>query len=501
MKRITRFIFLANMIFFSAGCGKDYLNTLPTDRVSADEIFSSLENATTAVNGIYRFMFERTTLVTSNTQNKPGVGGIMLAMDFMGEDLGIDASNWYTSTGEGNWVGHRNESQDLMEYDYRTFYKIIGDANFILDNVGKVNASEEDRNELRSQALTLRAYAYSFLVQLYGKRYDSSAGPNKQLGVPLVLKSSDGALPRATVEEVYAAIVKDLDDAIALKVSDRKNKSQANMDVAIGLRARVSLNMQDYENAILYAKRLIDMPDYKLMTASEYLNGFNDANALSEFIWASMPTADQDAVFVSYFSQIAYNANTTFMRGNPKRINASLYDRISATDVRKSIWEPNPTVANFPLPTASFTRQPYMSRKFSVKAVGGTLGDVPLMRLSEMYLIVAEAYIERDQDKLAQDILFEFMKVRDPQATRSTKRGDALKEEIWVQRRIELWGEGFRFLDLKRLNQPLNRTVVPNYVSGSVNGLMEVPAGDKRWEFLFPRAELDANPNIVQNER
>ena len=142
-----------------------------------------------------------------------------------------------------------------------------------------------------------------------------------------------------------------------------------------------------------------------------------------------------------------------------------------------------------------------MSRKFSIKAAGGTLGDVPLMRLSEMYLIAAEAYIERDQDKLAQDILFEFMKVRDPEAIRSTKRGDALKEEIWIQRRIELWGEGFRFLDLKRLNQPLNRTVVPNYVSGSVNGLMEVPAGDKRWEFLFPRAELDANPNLVQNDR
>lgn len=484
-----------------ASCSKDYLDTVPTDRVSSDKIFSSLQDATTTVNGIYRFMFARTNLIATNLQNKPGVGGIMLAMDFMGEDLGIGASNWFTSTGEGNWVGHRNESHYLMEYDYRTFYKIIGDANFILDYISTVDASEEERNVLRAQALTLRAYAYSYLVQLYGKRYNAGSANNDQPGVPLVLKSTDGVLPRAKVRDVYVAIVKDLTDAITIQVSDRDNKSQANLDVALGLRARVALTMQDYDNAILYAQKVIDLTAYKLMGREDYLKGFNDAEVLSEFIWASMPSSDQDDTFGSYFAQVAYNANTSFMRSNPKRINATLYDQISATDVRKQIWEPLPTVSNFPLPTASFTRQPYMSRKFSVKAPGGSLGDVPLLRLAEMYLIAAEAYAGKGQDNLAQDILFELMKVRDPEAIKSTKTGQTLKEEIWMQRRIELWGEGFRFLDLKRLNQPLNRSAVPNYVSGSVGGLMDVPAGDKRWEFLFPRAELDANPEIVQNEK
>lgn len=499
MNKLVRFIVLATLPALVGSCGKDYLNTAPTDRVASDNIFASLESATTAVNGIYRYMFSRTTLPVNRDQNKPGVGGIMLAMDFMGEDLGISSGSWYTTTGEGNWVGHRNESDDVPLYYYRTFYKIIGDANFILDNTNNLNATEEQRNNLISQAYILRAYAYTYLVQLFGKRYSGSA-QNSQPGVPLVLKSTDGALPRSTVEEVYAAIVKDLDAAIALNIESRKNKSQANVDVAIGLRARVALLMQDHDKAIECAKKLISNSAYKLMSREEYLKGFNDASALSEFIWASMPTADQDYVFASYFSQIGYNANTTFMRNNPKRINAALYDRISATDVRKSIWEPNPTAANFPLPLASFVRQPYMSRKFAVKAEGGTLGDVPLLRLSEMYLIAAESYVERDQDNLAQDMLFEFMKIRDPQATRTTKLGQALTAEILIQRRIELWGEGFRFLDLKRLNQSLDRTGVPNFVSASVSGLMEVPAGDKRWECLFPRTELDANPNIVQND-
>ena len=77
--------------------------------------------------------------------------------------------------------------------------------------------------------------------------------------------------------------------------------------------------------------------------------------------------------------------------------------------------------------------------------------------------------------------------------------------KIYLHRRIELWGEGFRFYDLKRTNSPLDRvgpTTVPattsNHIS-SVAQVMSIPAGDKRWQWLFPRAEINANPNIVQN--
>ncbi|WP_299568327.1 RagB/SusD family nutrient uptake outer membrane protein, partial [uncultured Pedobacter sp.] len=68
--------------------------------------------------------------------------------------------------------------------------------------------------------------------------------------------------------------------------------------------------------------------------------------------------------------------------------------------------------------------------------------------------------------------------------------------EILFNRRIELWGEGFRYLDLKRLNQSLDRTVVPNFTATSVSNVLLIPAGDVKWQFLIPRAEIDANPNI-----
>lgn len=499
MNKIYLTFGLAALFAFSS-CRKDYLDTAPTNKVDMSKVFTTTENANTALSGIYRYMFERTTEVSSNQQNKPGVGGILLNMDFMGEDLGISASNWFTSS-EGSWVGHRTDNNIVTFYVYRTFYKIIGNANFIIDNIDAAEGAEAEKSRIKAEALTLRAYAYSFLVQLYAKRYNANAKPNSQPGIPLLLKSSDTAKPRETVENVYAAIINDLEEVIKLNVETRGNKSQANVHVAIGLRARVALTMQDYTNAIKYANMFIATGKYPLMDQATYQKGFNDASLMSEEVWASMPTPDQGDTFGSYFAQIAYDANTSFMRANPKRINSALYDKISETDVRKKMWEPKPTADNFPLPASTFARQDYMSRKFAVKAAGGTLGDVPLLRASEVYLILAEAYAKSNQDGLAQNVLYDFVKVRDLAAVKSTQTGQNLVDEILTHRRVELWGEGFRFLDLKRLNQPLDRTKAPNYISGSVNNLMEVPAGDDRWQFLIPRTEMESNPNIGEQNK
>jgi len=499
MKNKKLSILAAAAVLLTTSCGKDYLETSPTDQLAAEQAFSSISSAKAALSGVFRFMFQRTTVVSTNVQNKPGVTGILLGADFMGEDIGINTGNWYTVTGEGNWLGGRNDNHNITEYYYRTFYKMIGDANEVIANIGYLSASEADKNSVLVQALTLRAYAYSYLVQFYAERYDTSKGINSQLGVPLVLTPVDFVLPRSTVEEVYAVITEDLDKAIAMNITSRDNKSYINSDVAKGLRARVALTMQDYTTAIKYAKEIIESGKFPLMSAEDYQKGFNDAG-LSEFMWATMPTADQDDSFGSYFAQIAYNANTSFMRANPKRINSALYDKISATDVRKKMWEPNPTEENFPLPLASFSRQEYMSRKFSIKAAGTALGDVPLMRSAEIQLILAEAYASSGQVSQAQDALFALVKVRDAEAVKSNKTGVSLLEDIWVNRRVELWGEGFRFFDLKRLNQAMDRRDVPNFVSASVSNEMFIEAGSIKWQFLFPIAEMNANPLIVQNK-
>jgi hypothetical protein len=496
MKKIIIFLSAAALLT-TTGCKKDYLETKPTDQVDNSQVFTTTDNAGIALNGIYRYMFERTTTTSSNAQGKPGVGGILLGIDHMGEDVLQANATWFTSTGEGNWVAPRTDNSAGTLYYFRTFYRMIGNANYIIDNIGNASGSDAEKARVKAEALTLRAYSYSYLVQFYGKRYNAATKPNAQLAVPLLLSSSDTRMPRVTVEEVYAAITKDLEDAIALNSTSKVNKSHADVWVSIGLRARVALTMQDYPNAIKYAKMLIDGGKYPLMDATAYQSGFNNAPGMSEVMWAMMPILDQGDTFGSYFAQIAWNANTSYQRGSPKSINSALYALISPTDVRKKMWEPAPTAANFPLPLSTFKRAPYMSRKFATKDISGpSLGDVTLMRSTEMYLILAEAYAKSSQDVLAQGALFTLEAKRDPSAVLSTLTGPALLDRIYVNRRVEFWGEGFRYLDLKRLNLPLDRTVVPNYTPTSVANFMQVPAGDIRWEFFIPRSEIDANPNI-----
>ena len=117
------------------------------------------------------------------------------------------------------------------------------------------------------------------------------------------------------------------------------------------------------------------------------------------------------------------------------------------------------------------------------------------MRASEMFLIEAEARARAGQDALAQDALFAVEKARNAAAVKTTLTGQALIDRIMYNRRIELWGEGFRFTDLKRLNLPMSRTGIPNHLVAMAQ-IFEVPAGDPRWEFLFPQDEVNANPYI-----
>ena len=157
------------------------------------------------------------------------------------------------------------------------------------------------------------------------------------------------------------------------------------------------------------------------------------------------------------------------------------------------------TAAPLTLPLRSTTPCHVLNQKFRLPGVPSTsaMGDVPYMRAAEMYLIEAEARARLNDEAGASRVLFDLVKARDPNYVQSTRTGDALVNEILLQRRIELWGEGHRFFDMKRTNAPLNRNGA-NHIA-SVVLLYDVAPGDVRWEFLIPRREINANTAIVQN--
>jgi hypothetical protein len=491
----NKFLIILSLIFgmISTSCENVYLDTTPTASIDAGSAYSTTKNAAAAINGIYRSFVVR----YLSSQGHSGHPAMMIILDHLGEDLVIGttagATGWHVS--ETRWVAHRTDVSVMSQFPYEMYYRIIGNANIGIANIDKAVGPTVDRNALKGEALALRAFGYFNLVQLYGKRYNGSAKPNTQLGVPLVLEPSTEGKPRNTVEEVYTQINKDLAEASALLTASRVNKSHINLAVVKGLQARVALVQQDWANASKFASEA--RAGYAPMTATQYQDGFQDISN-PEWMWGFDHLEDQSEFFGGYHSYISCNYNSTVIRTYPKVINSALYSQIPATDVRSKMWVETPTVANSVIPPGG-VRPKFLNQKFRLPGTPSTsaMGDVPYMRAAEMYLIEAEAKARLNDVAGASQVLFDLIKVRDANYVKSTKTGADLINEILVHRRIELWGEGHRFLDLKRLNAPLNRNGT-NAIA-SIALLYDVAPGDVRWEFLIPRREINANSKIVQN--
>lgn len=494
MKKIlfSSLLALAGLSAILPSCKKEYLETSPTNQAAQGDIFKTTTNAWNAINGIHRSLY----IQYNGRQDQGGQSKNMIDMDMLGEDLvcPTTGNGWFITT--HRWTDHRNENAWSPYFNFQFYYDIIANANMIIANIDAATGPDADKKVIKGQALAYRAWSYFQMIQLFGQRYDKTTS-NSGLGLTIVLAPTTEKLPRSTVAQVYTVIVNDLTAAIAnlTGAPARSNASHINVNVAKGLRARVALAMQDWAVAAQMANEA--RQGFALMTNAQYLQGFNNYTN-PEWMWGSRQVADQTTYFYSFFAYMSADFNSTNIRTNPKCINSALYNAISATDVRKTVWDPTGTNTAFPIPPGG-ARFPYMNRKFlSGGGSGSSIGDVPLMRVAEMYLIEAEAKARAGgQDAAAAAVLFTLAKQRDPNYVLSTNTGQALIDEIMIQRRVELWGEGFRFYDLKRLNLPLNRNGANH--NAAVATTMTVPAGDKQWEFLIPRTELNTNSACVQN--
>ncbi|WP_187774851.1 RagB/SusD family nutrient uptake outer membrane protein [Pedobacter sp. BS3] len=474
------------------------MDTKPSDQVAEQEILSSMTNIRVALNGLYRALY-----MQYDGQEQDGQAAMMITLDFMGEDIVHSAAGTSYFRNSYKWINHRNVSSDLNYFAFRFYYRIIAGANKILPALDVVDGSETEKATVRGECLALRAWAHFQLVQIFAKRYDASI-INIQPGVPIVTRYSLDPLPRATVEEVYERINTDLDSAIInlSQAEARAYKTHIDLSVAKGFKARVALVMQHWDIAAQYAAEARE--GYSLMSNSEYLGGFTNLSN-SEWMWGANQLADQLPAYGSFYAYMSANFNSAHTRPNPKLINTKLFALISSTDIRKKLWCTNvDDYVNFPGVINASTgkseptqvRKLYMHRKFLVKDPAVSAGDIPFMRAAEMYLIEAEAKAMQNDFDGAATALYPLAVNRDPNYVKPTQSSSytisKLLGDILVQRRVELWGEGFRFLDLKRTNSDLNRTGTG--ATSTLANVLTVPQEDVRWQFLIPRREIEVNP-------
>jgi hypothetical protein len=215
------------------------------------------------------------------------------------------------------------------------------------------------------------------------------------------------------------------------------------------------------------------------------------------------------------FAGLSY---TAYAQLTPQ-INVLLYRQIPETDVRKYWWldenlysplldkvswngVTGVDISYLTITDVKDTYLPYSNVKFGMKAGVGTEinnNDWPLMRVEEMILIQAEGLAKSGKASEAEQILTNFVKTyRDPEYVRST--GRSLEDEIWFQRRVELWGEGFFTGDVKRLGKPVVRfhsDIESNFPNAFK---FNIKATDGWMNMRFPQTEKDNNKAIVDNE-
>lgn len=482
MKYGLKYLLTIGVIGLLSSCKKDYLETMPSDQAPTQLVFATTDGAYVALNGLYRAQYQAYGTGHDGFAQK----AVDLTSDLMGNDMVFNAAGYGWFNDEYRYTAFAsvatNERSD-MTWTY--YYFIINNANNILDNVDKAAGPPADRDNIKGQALAARAYSYFYLVNLMQHTYK---GNENKPGVPIYTTSTSEGHARGTVQQVYTQIIADLTAAEGLLTGKpRKHISHINVNTVQGIRARVALQMEDWATAASYANKA--RQGYTPMTTAQYQQGFSSVSN-PEWLWGMQVINDQSTVLASFFSHIDVTVFGYAQAGNmQKKITKALYDQISTGDVRKLV---------FRAPGTGTTVNPdYNQNKFRVEDPSAWAADFVFMRAAEMYLIEAEGLARQGaaQEAAARTVLETLIKSRYPAYSAAGFSGAALISEILLQRRIELWGEGFSLLDIKRLKTGLNRPTGPgNHGAPNLNpNVVTLADMDPKFLMKIPQRELDAN--------
>ena len=425
--------------------------------------------------------------------------------------------NWFSACGN---LSSRNADYANPYVRYAAPYNEIAAANEVLKAYPYSSAEGEVLYKI-AQARAVRAFAYLNLAPYF--QFGYAAGASDLPCVPLVTETTVNFTenPRASVADIYDLIISDLTFAIEnLEGYVRTDKSRIDRQVAYGLRARAYLNMGEWALAAADASKAAAgfTPASMAEVSKPFLYDIGEHN----WIWgydmrSDIALANPYATSSSWlrsFSGDGYAAACQVYAC----INQLLYDKIPATDVRKGWWVDaslespllesvtwdgvsGSDVAGLEIDNVKMAFLPYTNVKFGMYQVGGTTNDEdwPFMRVEEMILIQVEGLAKSGQTAEAVAMLEDFVQTyRDPSYSVDAGRR-SLEDEIWFQRRVELWGEGFSNSDTRRLNKPLVRfhEGAPSNVPAAFR--FNMTADDGWWLMRFTSAEMNTNLAIVDN--
>jgi hypothetical protein len=376
--------------------------------------------------------------------------------------------------------------------NWRLSYFGINQINLILAASPTVELSDASRNSIEGQAYFLRALFYFDLIRAYSYTPTAKVDQQNRGGVPLVttgaIAEKDITFPaRASVEEVYQFIYADLEKAIAKLEGTAASRAPqyATQAAAKALFSRVALYNSDWANSAKYATEAIGAGIGKFQTRPEdYFSAWRvpiNPESIFELSFQIPENIGVNEALQTTFTTLVEPGNRAKTGGFGDLVpTESLLEALSdAGDVRRRLYE---------LGTAGRGAAQIECTKFIGKNGKINLDNVPVIRISEMYLNRAEAnyHLGNEEDALT-DI--NAIRTRSGLNALTDVSGEALLTEILKQRRVELAFEGHRFFDLKRQGLDIVKAAP----------VQTLPFTDYRVLAPIPPREIQANPNLVQN--
>lgn len=390
--------------------------------------------------------------------------------------VSLPGSGRYRNDTQWNYTASSTSS--LWSYAYYT----ISWANNIINNLnGKSenNVTKQDWDNLKAEALFMRALCHFDLVITYAQPYTSE--PNS-LGVPVILVTENGLPKRNTVKEVYDQVVEDLIAAEGL-ISDNFTRSDVSDAAAMvsksaiqALLSRVYLYMGEWQKSADYATKVINSGKYSLVDAADYVSMWSAQAAPKggEIIFEVFGSNKNEYWDESGWTHLPYITGMGEEGSEDICATSDLFNLFEASDVRKTLFYKN--------------ENDNMVSKYHGKEGGiPRQVNVPILRLAEMYLNRAEAILN--------GAAISGATARGDMEAIANKRGATVPAQpnIFEERRKELFFEGHIVYDYARTGTPLVRTDFDG-----VNN-KDVPFPNYRWAMPIPKREMDANPNMVQN--
>lgn len=463
----TGLLLLLGIVIVISSCKKSFLDLRPYSSVASDVAITNVSDMQAALSGAYGG------LTSANLYGRT----LPLFGDLVADNVYISTtnSNRYLDFFQINYTITNGNAQGI----WQSAYTVILRANNVINSSLQGNPQV---NQIRGEALAIRALMYFELVKFFAKPY--TVDPNA-LGVPIILEYNPAVKPqRSTLQAVYAQIEKDLTEAFGL-MTLQKSSGFFTKWAARALLARMHQYKGEWAKALTAAQDVINNSGYTLLQLAEvvpFWQNNKDRTDRKEVLFEVVFDANNNAGNNSlpyFFDQTGY--------GDALATEA-MYNLYSATDVRRNWF----VVGS---PTRGATVK--VVNKYP-NAGSADKDEFKVLRMSEVYLIAAEAAYQSNNETLARQYLNAVATRRDASFTGYTSTGAALLNDILLERRKELAFEGHRYWDLARYNRDVVRVNLAGNYPGNVP--LTLATTSFRRILPIPQTELDANPNIREQQ-